>query len=71
MPLPVGPYRGAAPARDADRLQLFALSAGGGPVGLEPGTDRVAVNARMMEPAEIEGIRIRHFDGAERWTYLD
>ena len=40
-------------------------------VGLEPGKDRVAVNMRMMDPTDIEGIRIRHFDGAERWTYLD
>ena len=40
-------------------------------VGLEPGTDRVGVNARMMEPAAIAGIRIRPFDGAESWTFLD
>ena len=33
--------------------------------------DRCAVNARLMPPKDIEGIRIRHFDGAESWTYLD
>ena len=33
--------------------------------------DRVAINARMMDPADIAGIRIRTFDGAETWKYLD
>jgi hypothetical protein len=32
---------------------------------------RIAVNARMMSPDEIEGIRIRTFDGAVTWQYLD
>ena len=32
---------------------------------------RVAVNARMFDPAELEGIRIRLFDGADTWRYLD
>ena len=33
--------------------------------------DRIAVNARMMDPADIAGIRVRTFDGAETWKYLD
>ena len=32
---------------------------------------RLAVNARMMEPGEIEDIPVRHFDGAVSWRYLD
>ena len=35
------------------------------------GDSRVAVNARMMAPDEIEGIRVRTFDGADTWEYLD
>jgi hypothetical protein len=34
-------------------------------------TSRMAVNLRMSEPAAIAGIPIRHFDGAESWTFLD
>ncbi len=32
---------------------------------------RMAVNARLFDPAEMDGIRIRRFDGADSWTYLD
>ncbi|WP_299396795.1 GFA family protein [Pelagibius sp.] len=32
---------------------------------------RMAVNCALAEPAEIAGLRIRHFDGAETWTWLD
>ena len=32
---------------------------------------RIAVNARMMSPTDIDGIRIRTFDGADTWKYLD
>ena len=32
---------------------------------------RVAVNARMLPPQEIEGVRIRQFDGAVSWKFLD
>lgn len=32
---------------------------------------RIAVNARMLEPAAIEGVRIRTFDGADTWKFLD
>jgi hypothetical protein len=35
------------------------------------GSDRMAVNARLMAPVEIADIRIRRFDGASTWTYLD
>ena len=32
---------------------------------------RIAVNARMIEPAEIATLQIRTFDGADTWKYLD
>jgi hypothetical protein len=32
---------------------------------------RLAVNARMMSPADIAGIRVRIFDGADTWKFLD
>ena len=32
---------------------------------------RIAVNTRMMAPDDIAGLRIRTFDGAETWKYLD
>ena len=35
------------------------------------GAERMAVNARLMAPAEIANVPIRHLDGASTWTYLD
>ena len=32
---------------------------------------RIAVNARMMLPADIVGIKVRTFDGADTWKYLN
>jgi len=32
---------------------------------------RIAVNARMMLPTDIVGIKVRTFDGAKTWNYLD
>ena len=32
---------------------------------------RLAINARMMEPGDVEGIPVRYFDGADSWTYID
>lgn len=32
---------------------------------------RLAVNARTMEPADIAHVRIRKFDGANTWKFLD
>lgn len=37
----------------------------------EEGSDRMAVNARLAEPADIEGIELKHFDGADTWKFLD
>lgn len=37
----------------------------------EDGTDLVAVNCRMADPAQIEAIPVREFDGLETWKYLD
>jgi len=30
-----------------------------------------AVNMRLADPADLKGIRVRHFDGADSWEYLD
>lgn len=39
---------------------------------LEPEVSgNMAVNCRMVEPEIISGIRIRRFDGADTWAYLD
>ena len=32
---------------------------------------RIALNARMMSPADIVDAKIRTFDGADTWQYLD
>ncbi len=32
---------------------------------------RIAINARMIAPDDIAGLRIRNFDGADTWQYLD
>lgn len=37
----------------------------------ENGTWRVAVNMAMAEPGVVAGLRVRHFDGADTWRYLD
>jgi hypothetical protein len=34
--------------------------------------DRIAVNFRLADdPEELDRVRIRHFDGAESWEFLD
>ncbi|MGY4830335.1 hypothetical protein ACVNIS_17320 [Sphaerotilaceae bacterium SBD11-9] len=33
--------------------------------------DRMAINARNFEPEQLGDVRIRRFDGAVSWTYLD
>jgi len=39
---------------------------------VQPGNHaRVGVNARMLPPEMIAGARIRRFDGADTWKYLD
>jgi hypothetical protein len=35
------------------------------------GAERMAVNGRLMDPAAIAHVRLRHFDGAESFRYLD
>lgn len=32
---------------------------------------RVAVNARMLPEKDLVGVKIRHFDGAKAWKFLD
>ena len=37
----------------------------------ERGIGRMAVNLRLAEPGTIEAVGLRHFDGADTWTFLD
>lgn len=32
---------------------------------------KLGINARNFEPAVVTGVRIRRFDGAGSWTYVD
>jgi hypothetical protein len=40
-------------------------------VPVDPAYERMGVNARLMDPALIAGVRVRRIDGAETWEYLD
>ena len=35
------------------------------------GPARMGVNARNLDPQVLQGIRVRHLDGAATWRYLD
>lgn len=35
------------------------------------GDDRMAVNMNMVDPMTIKDDRIRHFDGADTWAFVD
>jgi hypothetical protein len=37
----------------------------------DPTYDRMGVNARLMAPEILAAARVRKFDGADTWTYLD
>mgnify|MGYP000628038281 CR=1 FL=1 len=37
----------------------------------DPAVTRMKVNLAMADPQAIAGFRIRHFDGANTWRYLD
>ena len=39
--------------------------------GVDPTLDRMGVNARLMAPAILRAARIRKFDGANTWTFVD
>ena len=38
---------------------------------VQPTLDRMGVNARLMAPEVLARARVRRFDGAESWTFLD
>ena len=40
------------------------------PLESKPGA-KMGVNARNFEPEVIAGVRVRRFDGADTWTFLD
>lgn len=37
---------------------------------LDRAATRMAINARLLPRTVTEGIRVRHFDGADSWTYV-
>jgi hypothetical protein len=38
---------------------------------LDASKERMAINARIFEGLDWDKVRIRHFDGAASWEYLD
>jgi uncharacterized protein YndB with AHSA1/START domain len=38
---------------------------------LDPSSDRMGVNARLMDPAIVTAARVRRIDGADTWAWLD
>ena len=38
---------------------------------VDPASDRMSVNARLLPPEILAAARIRRFDGADSWAYLD
>lgn len=40
------------------------------PLEAKPG-GHMAVNVRNFEPNQLDGLRLRRFDGADSWTYLE
>lgn len=34
-------------------------------------SSRVSINARMLAPDDIAGLRVRTFDGADTWQFID
>jgi len=40
-------------------------------VAADRGRDRMGVNARLMDPENFEGARVRHLDGANTERYID
>lgn len=37
----------------------------------KPRVSRMGVNMRLFDPADIAGVRVRRFDGADTWKFLD
>lgn len=37
---------------------------------VDPTQERMGVNARLMDPAILSGVRVRYLDGAETWKVL-
>jgi hypothetical protein len=40
------------------------------PLDPKAGT-RFGINARNFDPSAIDGVRVRKFDGADTWAYVD
>ena len=41
------------------------------PAGIDPKSGRMGVNARLLAPADRAAAKVRKFDGADTWRYLD
>ena len=59
-----------------DRMIRFQRCPGCGCIthyrSVSPGAEnRLAVNYRMFAPEILQQVRIRHFDGADSWQYLE
>jgi len=38
---------------------------------VDPALERMGLNARLMPPEVLKAARVRKFDGADTWTFLD
>jgi hypothetical protein len=38
---------------------------------VDPALNRMGVNARLLDPVVITDVRVRRFDGADTWEFLD
>ncbi|MBM7068054.1 aldehyde-activating protein [Actibacterium sp. 188UL27-1] len=38
---------------------------------VDPGQGKIAVNLMLADPEVINQVPVRHFDGAETWTFLE
>jgi len=38
---------------------------------VDPEGDRMAVNTRLVPAEDVKDIRVRHFDGADTWRFVD
>jgi len=41
------------------------------PAGIDPKSGRMGVNARLLAPADRAAAKVRKFDGADTWRFLD
>lgn len=54
---------------DLHRCKTWGCVTHGSPI--DRTYDRMGVNARLLDPALLASARVRRFDGADTWTFLD